>query len=84
MHLARLKSDCHFMNGQILELKDKTDSKLMKKFGAVVDLDEMEESILKKYLLNVQGNVEAIDSEYHAKTNELKVTLRHVFISTKY
>lgn len=82
MHLARLKSDCNYMNGQILELKDKTNSIMTKKFGAIVDLDEMEESILKKFLLNAQGNAEAIEREYTNKANETKVhfNIIHTYI----
>lgn len=73
MHLARLKTDCNFMGSEIMHLKDKTNSIMLKKFGTIIDLDEMEESILKKFLLNAQGSAEAIDKEYQKKANELKV-----------
>lgn len=84
MHLARMKTDCNFMNNQILHLKEKTVTVMMKKFGAVVDLDEMEESILKKFLLNAQGSVEAIDKEYEKKANELRVSLYFSIKTFKY
>lgn len=68
-----MKTDCNFMNNKILHLKDDTNNIMSKRFGLIIDLDEMEESILKKCLLNSQGSAEAIDNEYQKKANELKV-----------
>lgn len=51
---------------------------MLKKFGAIIDLDEMEESILKKFLLNVQGSAEAIDREYKKKADGLKVGVKEL------
>lgn len=51
---------------------------MLKKFGAVINLDEMEESILKKFLLNFQGSAEAIDREYKKKADVLKVGVKEL------
>lgn len=73
MHLARLRSDFNYMNGQILVLKEKINNIMLKKFGTVIDLDEMEENILKRFLLNFEGSAETIDKEHKKKSDELKV-----------
>lgn len=80
MHLARLKSDFSYMNGRIHFLKEKISNVMLKKFGAIIDLDEMEESILKKFLLNFQGSAEAIDREYKNKADGLKVGMKEIHL----
>ena len=74
IHLARMKSDCKFMNQQINHLKERIRTDMIQKFGAVVDLDEMEEAILKKFLYKMQSNGETICTEYERKIGCLKVS----------
>lgn len=42
---------------EINRLKNQTNEKMLKKFGSVIDFDEMEESVLKKMLLNQSKNL---------------------------
>lgn len=46
---------------------------MIKKFGRIVNLDELEETILRRFAYEMRSNVDDIKSEYTAKINEVKV-----------
>ncbi|CRK89887.1 CLUMA_CG003434, isoform A [Clunio marinus] len=76
IHLAKMKTDIKFMEKQITDLKDETSQAMLKKFGRIVDLNEVEETILRKFAFDMQvemrANSEDIKRHYSNKINELK------------
>lgn len=64
---------CKFMKARINRLKEDLKNAMMKKFGTTIDLNEMEESILRQLLLAKQLNVDSIDEDYKRKSMQLKV-----------
>lgn len=76
IHLAKMKTDCKFMEKQITDLKDGTNQAMLKKFGRVIDLNEVEETILRRFAFEMQvemrANAEDIKRQYFNKINELK------------
>lgn len=61
------------MKTQTIRLKEDIQNAMVKKFGTTVDLNEMEESILRRLVINRKMNVDSIDEEYKKKLNKLKV-----------
>lgn len=78
IHLAKMKTDIKFMEKQIADLKDGTSQAMLKKFGRVIDLNEVEETILRRFAFELQvemrANAEDIKRQYFNKINELKKT----------
>lgn len=75
VHLSRMKADIKFMEQRILELKEEINSAMMKKFGRIIDLDELEEAILRRFVFEMSTNKEDVKKEYARKINEVKVSL---------
>lgn len=73
IHLSRLKTDCKFMDTQILNLKEEISEAMMKKFGMVVSLDELEEAILSKMVFDMRKNVNDIKAQYAHRIAQEKV-----------
>jgi cilia- and flagella-associated protein 44 len=78
VHLAKMKTDIKFMEKQIFELKDKVNQAMMKKFGRVIDLNEVEETILRRFAFEMQvefkTNADEIKKHFANKINHLKVS----------
>ena len=78
IHLAKMKTDIKFMEKQITDLKDETSQAMLKKFGRVIDLNEVEETILRRFAFEMQvemrANAEDIKRQYFNKINDLKKT----------
>lgn len=73
IHLARMKTDCKFMENRIVTLKDEINETMMKKFGMVVSLDDLEEAILSKMVYDMRTNVDDVKIQYDHRINEEKV-----------
>jgi chromosome segregation ATPase len=77
VHLAKMKTDIQLMEKQIVDLKDSVNQAMLKKFGRVIDLNEVEETILRRFAFEMQieirSNAEDIKKQYFSKINELKV-----------
>lgn len=76
IHLAKMKTDIKVMEKQISDLKEGTSQAMLKKFGRVIDLNEVEETILRRFAFEMQvemrANAEDIKRQYADKINELK------------
>ncbi|KAG5669779.1 hypothetical protein PVAND_000072 [Polypedilum vanderplanki] len=76
IHLAKIKTDIKLMEKQIVDLKDKVNQAMLKKFGRVIDLNEIEETILRRFAFEMQieirANADDIKKQYANKINELK------------
>jgi cilia- and flagella-associated protein 44 len=66
-HLARMNTDIKFMEQQIVDLKEEINGTMMKKFGRIVDLDELEETILRRMVYEMRANVNDVKKEYAHK-----------------
>lgn len=73
IHLARMKTDCKFMEAEIVELREQINQTMFKKFGLIVDLDELEEAVLKRFAYDMKANCDHIRKDYDKKRNDYKV-----------
>lgn len=60
------------MEKQIHDLEEQYDEEMLKKFGMKVNLDEMQEGILRRMVYNIRANTSEIQKEYNAKAKELR------------
>ncbi|XP_055624931.1 cilia- and flagella-associated protein 44 isoform X2 [Toxorhynchites rutilus septentrionalis] len=72
VHLARMKTDIKFMNQQIIDLKENINEAMIKKFGRIVNLDELEETILRKFAFEMRANMDDVKRSYAERTRDLK------------
>ncbi|XP_035917499.1 cilia- and flagella-associated protein 44 isoform X1 [Anopheles stephensi] len=72
VHLARMKTDIKFMRQQLVSLKEEISETMMKKFGRVIDLDELEETILRQYTFEMRANLDDVKKSYEERARELK------------
>ncbi|XP_053674678.1 cilia- and flagella-associated protein 44 [Anopheles nili] len=72
VHLARMKTDIKFMRQQLISLKEEITKMMMKKFGRVIDLDELEETILRQYTFEMRANLNDVKKSYEERSRELK------------
>ncbi len=75
IHLAKMKTDIKHMEKQISDLKDETNQAILKKFGRMINLDDLEETILRRFTYDMRANIMDIKKEYMLKINEIKVGL---------
>ncbi len=74
IHLARMNTDCKYMEEYICELNRDLQQAMVKKFGMSVNLDELQETILNRFAFMLRSNFEDIKKEYAKKVEELKVS----------
>lgn len=72
MHLSRMKTDCKYMEKLLSDMDEQYDIEMMKKFGMRVDLDELEEGILRRMVFDIRANVEEMQKEYDKKARDLR------------
>lgn len=58
VHLRRMNTDLKFMRSEITRLEELIRQEMMKKFGMVIDLDELEEEVLRKYVFELETTAE--------------------------
>lgn len=73
IHLARMNTDCKYMEEYICDLNRDIRQAMVKKFGMSVNLDELQETILNRFAFMIRSNFEDIKKEYAKKVEELKV-----------
>uniref|UniRef100_A0A182T366 Uncharacterized protein n=1 Tax=Anopheles maculatus TaxID=74869 RepID=A0A182T366_9DIPT len=67
-----MKTDIKFMRQQLVSLKEEINETMMKKFGRVIDLDELEETILRQYTFEMRANLDDVKKSYEERARELK------------
>lgn len=79
----RLNEECCAMKNKIAQLKKDIKEAKIKKFGQVLDVEILEETVLKKMIQDVQDNIseEEMKKYYDMKIVQLKVTT--VYCSVK-
>ncbi|XP_053686558.1 cilia- and flagella-associated protein 44 [Sabethes cyaneus] len=73
VHLARMRTDIKYMDQQIIELKEQIIEAMIKKFGRVINLDELEETILRKFAFEMRANMDDVRKSYAERVRDLKV-----------
>lgn len=72
VHLQRMNTDIKFMRFEIIRLEEEIRQAMVKKFGFVVNLDELEEEVLRRYVFELETTAEAeireIEREMREKT----------------
>lgn len=58
VHLRRMNADIKYMRSEILRLESLIREEMMKKFGVIVNLDELEEEVLRKYVFDLETSAE--------------------------
>ncbi|XP_020806019.1 uncharacterized protein LOC110182328 [Drosophila serrata] len=75
IHLRRMNTDIKFMRFEITRLEEEIRQAMMKKFGLIVNLDELEEEVLRRYIFELETNAEdelkALEKELMEKQKEL-------------
>ncbi|XP_055535978.1 cilia- and flagella-associated protein 44 isoform X2 [Wyeomyia smithii] len=72
VHLARMRTDIKYMDQQIIELKENIVEAMIKKFGRVINLDELEETILRKFAFEMRANMDDVKKSYAERIRGLK------------
>lgn len=72
VHLSRMKTDCKYMTKQIIELREQYDIEMMKKFGMMVVMDELEEGVLRHMVYHMRANTQMMQKEYNKKAQKLR------------
>lgn len=76
MHMKRMMRDVKFMRFEITRLEEEIKDAQMKRFGIIINLDELEEEVLRRYVFEMETTAE---EEMRLLENELKerVVLDH-------
>jgi hypothetical protein len=72
MHLSRMKTDVKFMEKVIQDLKAELNEAMIKKFGRIINLDDLEETILRKFAFEMRANLDEVKRGYAEKINDYK------------
>lgn len=75
-----MKTDCKYMEKRFHDLELMYDEAMLKKFGTKVDLNKLQEDILRKMVFTIRADVTQMQIEYKNKAIELKVS-PNVFIA---
>lgn len=68
-HMRRMKRDVKFMRFEITRLEEEIKDAQMKRFGIIINLDELEEEVLRRYVFEMETTAE---EEMRLLENELK------------
>ncbi|XP_039950900.1 cilia- and flagella-associated protein 44 isoform X1 [Bactrocera tryoni] len=75
VHLRRMNTDISFMRSEITRLESEIKQEMIKKFGMIINLDELEEEVLRRYVFDLETSAEEefrlIDKEIARKKLEL-------------
>ncbi|KAM7351532.1 cilia- and flagella-associated protein 44 isoform 2-T2 [Cochliomyia hominivorax] len=87
VHLRRMNTDIKFMRSEITRLEEEIRQEMMKKFGMVIDLDELEEEVLRKYVFDLETTAEdelrLLELEMAKKKKELALAQEELIVETQ-
>lgn len=78
VHLRRMNTDIKFMRLEITRLEEEIRQEMMKKFGMVINLDELEEEVLRKYVFELETT-----AEQELRSLELEMSKKRVYLTDK-
>lgn len=73
VHLRRMNRDIKFMRFEITRLEEEIKQAQMKRFGLIVNLDELEEEVLRRYVFELESTAEEEMSSLEKELQERKV-----------
>ncbi|XP_062127425.1 cilia- and flagella-associated protein 44 [Drosophila sulfurigaster albostrigata] len=75
VHLRRMNRDIKFMRFEITRLEEEIKQAQMKRFGVIINLDELEEEVLRRYVFELETTAEdemrALEKELQERKIEL-------------
>ncbi|XP_046809374.1 cilia- and flagella-associated protein 44 [Lucilia cuprina] len=87
VHLRRMNTDIKFMRSEITRLEEEIRQEMMKKFGMVINLDELEEEVLRKYVFELETTAEEelrlLELEMAKKKKELALAQDELIVETQ-
>ncbi|GLH13922.1 Uncharacterized protein GBIM_18408, partial [Gryllus bimaculatus] len=75
-HHLRMHIDCKHMRKEIKELKKIIDLTLIKKFGSVVNVEDLEDVVLQRLIVQLRTTLHDIKEEFHRLVSMLKAERR--------
>jgi predicted chitinase len=70
-----MKADCQHMTEMIHKLKEGITECMLRKFGREFDLDELEESILRRLVAEMKYSTKDIKKAYERRILEMQVAM---------
>lgn len=58
IHLRRMTRDIKFMRFEITRLEEEIKQAMMRRFGIIINLDELEEEVLRRYVFELETTAE--------------------------
>ncbi|KAL9928049.1 cilia- and flagella-associated protein 44 [Glossina fuscipes fuscipes] len=87
VHLRRMNTDISFMRLEITRLESIIKEEMMKKFGLILNLDELEEEVLRKYVFELETTAEEdirlIEQEMKKRREELALAQEELIKETR-
>ncbi|EDW71227.1 cilia- and flagella-associated protein 44 isoform X2 [Drosophila virilis] len=75
IHLRRMNRDIKFMRFEITRLEEEIKQAMMRRFGLIINLDELEEEVLRRYIFELETTAEeelrALEKELRERQIEL-------------
>lgn len=82
LHVGKMKTDIKFMNNQIIELKRECVEVVYRKFGRMLTLDDLEETVLRRMCYEMRADIKEIKKAYAIQVSDVFVSpLSHFSVS---
>ncbi|KAL7741509.1 hypothetical protein ACLKA6_000823 [Drosophila palustris] len=75
VHLRRMNRDIKFMRFEITRLEEEIKQAQMKRFGLIINLDELEEEVLRRYVFELESTAEEEMAALEKEVQERKIEL---------
>lgn len=77
MHLHRMKVDVRFMRDRLKSLREQIEEAQYRKFGCVVDMTELEQALLKRFIWDLRSSADEIRAEFYDLISSMQVREVH-------
>lgn len=74
LHVGKMKTDIKFMENQIIELKRECVEVVYRKFGRMLTLDDLEETVLRRMCYEMRADIKDIKKAYAIQVSEVHVS----------
>ncbi|KAJ1526885.1 hypothetical protein ONE63_008440 [Megalurothrips usitatus] len=75
--------DVRFMRARLRALRDQIEEAQYRKFGCVVDVAELEQALLKRFIWDLRSSADEIRSEFHSLIDSIQADVRAKFVEYK-
>lgn len=80
VHMKRMMRDVKFMRFEITRLEEEIKDAQMKRFGIIINLDELEEEVLRRYVFELETSAEEEMRLLEQELQERRVLYAEIFI----